>query len=259
MIYNALLILDVDRTILDTDALGPLWFIALQKAGANQQIEHDVQLQIASTAGSFDVYGYILEKYPEIAEAVATSVRSDMLEILQQSPPNNCGLFMPHAQQFLDKLADYPVLFMTSGGREWQAMKLDLISQSQEHNFQKASVNWHSLITPRSDKGTMLQAVYDRGVFRITALPDCVHDYGTDDVSAAKLALIDDKLVSFVNLPAEVEAYHFLAAGYQPNSRQISVSVENQMFLSSNIQTIDDLFAFDVDNFYATSTSKYTV
>ena len=249
-IIDHLLVVDVDRTIVDTTALVPLWYFALRDSGLEPSIIDAVQHEIANSAGSFDVYSYMKQQYPDHVEKVADLVAEHMARLLEAAPPDNCNLFMPNAQKFLTSLVDNPVLFMTSGGIKWQEMKLNLISQSQVEYADIAMKNWHSVITQRSDKGAMLASVYDRGVFRLSALPDVVHDFGEKDVSAKQLALIDDKLISFVGLPQDVLAYHFLATGYEPTERQTRVPLADEPKLPTGIYELHDLLDFPMDRFY---------
>lgn len=195
-------ILDLDRTLVRTDDLRELYegSIEVFTSITVQQI-HQERERIKS---NFDVPKYVRmqlakEGLPAVViEETMAKARQVFMEKARMQ-----DLLEPYAQNLLDYLQTQRLAYgvLTAGGNEWQTIKLEAAKlETIPHLIVNTTHKGQLIAGWRQPDGTFL-------------LPDELS--GQREVVAESLAFLDDKTVSFQDIPETVKAVRVISLSAQ--------------------------------------------
>lgn len=190
-------ILDLDRTLIRTDDLRGLFEDVIAESGLISRKEiHEARMLVKS---NFDmagfVYGQLTERTsPEEAAAAMTRLRAKFVGAAQVN-----DYFEPHARELIDLLESRQLAFgiLTAGGQDWQQAKIEAVGLEKVPH----------LIVQTTRKGDLIASW--RQTDGQYYLPDELT--GQPRVIATSLVFVDDRKVSFLDIPSDVCAIRVLS------------------------------------------------
>lgn len=196
-------IVDFDRTLVDTDKMTEVFIEIAEEHGAisREQIEKANQ-DVTRTGDSFDTAGYVRDRLM----AEDRSEEWDALEKQYIHESRSLNYLLPGAAELLEWLAIHGKRYgiLTYGNPLWQRIKLTASGFNHVRH----------IIMEQKEKGRLISSWQrDDGSFR---LPDAFGGGWADYV-----VLIDDKAVSFAELPDEpTRGYWVLDPSHELPSQQ---------------------------------------
>ncbi len=188
-------LLDFDRCLADTDKLAEVFF---DKVGAHTGITKD-QLDLARrdvelSGGSFDAVAYIQDKLESSGDSqIFELIERDFIDSVRAD-----DYLLPGARELLQKLENLQHGIMTYGGERWQRMKIAAVALD----------NVAALITATPKKGQLIASWQQSdSTFKLP------RELNSNDQAFGSVVLIDDKAVSFRELPSNAKGYQVLPSG----------------------------------------------
>lgn len=189
-IHNIYYVLDLDRCLANT---GKLYNLLEQIVAERTSVMHEgseqAQTMTERSGGSFDTVSFVRERLEEVGQSELWDVLEN--EFIHRAKMED--MLEPGAKTFIKILDDahIPYGILTFGGETWQRMKL------QATNLEKIPY----LITHTKEKGRLLASWRQaNGTFQ---LPEEL--VVNNIANASSLVLVDDKVISFVDLPQGVK------------------------------------------------------
>lgn len=201
---DAFCVLDLDRTLLDTEKAFNVFVDAVHEVGFIDGYEvHDAVLE---SGGSFDVLAYVRKELSDRldptgsgSERIESIVADIKAEYIKRAKEEN--LLLPGALELLTELDgnDMPYGILTFGGDEWQGWKLEAARLDTVP----------TIVTRRKDKAAMMRDSWRRKILGGFQLPE---EFMSDGyrIIAKKLLFLDDKLESLDGAPDDVLAIHVI-------------------------------------------------
>lgn len=202
--------LDLDRTLIDTTKVYQQLIKQLDDSSIKDLLDND-RSSVEVSGGSFDVGESLVRA---IGQARAQTLLTDFAERTQQ---NRQQFLLPGAGELVTAIEKSAYLFgvVTTGGDLWQSTKLCATGfDSYPH-----------LITANKYKGQMVKQWLDAGRLPNELGGGAVHE----------VVLVDDKAVSFQDLPPEA------ARGYCVQNGPALLSQQGE--LPANVKLVADLDA----------------
>lgn len=189
--YEIFYILDLDRTLVRTDDLRLLFEDVITESGLISRKEiHEARMLVKS---NFDmagfVYGRLTERTsPEEASATMAWLRNQFVKVARTG-----DYYEPLARKLVDILIErhLPFGILTAGGQDWQQAKIEAVGLEKVPH----------LIVQTTHKGSLMADWQAGQGYR---LPDELS--GQIGVVASALVFVDDRKVSFVDIPPDVRA-----------------------------------------------------
>lgn len=177
---NRLFVLDLDRTVLDTERVQEALKESLVSQGVVDLVHFDeMQQKDEQAGGSFDTIRYLVDHNIDYVAPIRHFVETYRHE----------NFLEPDADKVLGYLRSYalPYMFLTYGGRRWQRAKLQLSGLAAEPY----------VITSERHKGHFLaDAQQEDGRLQLEE----VQNVSGGIVEAYRVTLVDDKAMSFTGL-----------------------------------------------------------
>jgi hypothetical protein len=181
---SKLFVADLDRFLINTDAVSNVLDQVCEGVDIGTQDIANARLESEASGGSFDTWGY-MKSFGSIA--LLNEVRQSFIDACKDSPivyEDTAPLLA-----FFDK-NKIPNLIVTTGGDDWQEIKLEAGSLSERKH----------LITREKHKGKMIDSWRKRnGLYLPIGFSDTL-GYETVDLG-------EDKAVSFDGLPDDCGGY----------------------------------------------------
>lgn len=190
-------VLDFDRCIGSTD----MFQVALEEAVGNvasiqPAVIHEARRKTEQSGGSFDTARFIIDELARTKSSVSWQVVCD--EMLRLARTRD--MLEPYARELLQLLEARGESFgiLTYGGQQWQRLKLASAGIGDVPY----------IITSQRSKGLVLASwQQDDGTFVIPG------ELAGRPLCAANLVLIDDKVVSFTDIPVGVRGIRIVWPG----------------------------------------------
>lgn len=197
-------VLDFDRCLGDTEALHDVLVEAVTSLTPITQGMLDAARQATeASGGSFDTEKYVSGQLKASGGDVSwRHIREDFLRRAQAR-----DMLLSHAGELLEELRARGEAFgiLTHGGQEWQRAKLI-----------GSRLGWvPALVTNTPRKGEVLRSWQQPD--RRFLLP---RELSPRPLIASELVLIDDKLISFADIPSGVRGYHVAWPGVKSLASQ---------------------------------------
>ena len=200
-------VIDLDRCLVDTGKLHNfLESLAGQETSLSVEALKEARNNTERAGETFDTISYIHKVLD--GEATDAWLR---LECVFIEKSRGQDLFEPYAREFLDTLRarHIPHGILTYGAEAWQLAKLEATGL----------ITLPHLVTQIKEKGTLLSGWKQGDTFVIPA--GLVE---TDEtLVASSLVFLDDKPISFANIPPRVRGIHVLPVNEPPLPIQIGV------------------------------------
>lgn len=179
-------VVDMDRTLLDTE----LTFGRFATACVDENITepgalHTAKKKMQDEGGSFDALSHLRDTLGVSEDGI-----DDVINAFIKTSADTDMLY-PDALPFLEELDErgIPNIIVTYGGAQWQNAKLDATGLS----------NRFHLVTGVKQKGRLIESWRTARGY--------VVDLAGELAVAHKVVLVDDKAVSFGDLPSNCEGY----------------------------------------------------
>lgn len=221
-------ILDLDRTLVRTDDLRRLFEDVIVQSGVISREEiHQARMLVKS---NFDmagfVYGRLTEQAnPEDAAATMARLRAQFVRAARVG-----DYYEPHARELVDLLQERQLLFgiLTAGGQDWQQAKIEAVGLEEVPHLIVQTTHKGGLIADwRQPSGRYL-------------LPDELS--GQVGVLVSSLVFIDDRKVSFIDIPPDVRSVRVRSVTASEPREEEEILPDNVIEVTGIKGVIDILF-----------------
>lgn len=185
--------LDMDRCLLDTDAVMAHLSTVLESFGVDAEQTARERTRAMKEAGSIEVWSHLCDTILPQYNLDPELVKQQFLSTAPQS-----DLLYPGAAKALNQLSGRAFV-LTYGGETWQQMKADLSGIS--HLAPLAIID-----TP--EKGTYIAENLVGDTYQI--------ETNIGKVCARSLVLVDDKVNAFIGLPQDCRGYQIFGGDRLP-------------------------------------------
>lgn len=184
MIPDYLYVLDLDRTLIDTERVSEAILKAAEENGLSAHDLENAQGQIQAAGGSFDVLDAMAQVAPK---DVLEKIKTRFLAIAEEQG----GFLFEGGAELINQLktTNIPFVIATYGGKDWQSWKLEAAGLLEE-NY---------IITQQKEKGSWIAHEWRNGYGTYT--PPLDDKEKRKQLTAKHIVLIDDKNDSFKHLP----------------------------------------------------------
>jgi hypothetical protein len=238
---EAFAVLDLDRTLLNTDALVDAMFLALLNHGiGEEQVQIDLMFVNSKAGQSFSLMEYFIAEH---GRPLYELVMQDVTDLAATDERFAHRLLIPGTIGLLDALdeSDIPYMIMTFGETENQEFKLRLLSASLDK--QRNELN--ALITSEPKKADWIMSTWmgEDGRFHVPSLAPAQTPLIADEV-----IVVDDKAH---NVRSDGKSYGILVDNTDEpvpgtvSTLDIAVALRNGMRLQDLIQHEEEVTEID--------------
>lgn len=181
VVERRVFVVDLDRTLIDLEKVMQVFYESCEQLSIDKNIVTQAQAEIESRGQSFHALDYLK------SQSLIDGVENFRNVFLKNSKTED--LLYPDAREFINKIItnDEPVMILTYGETEWQMLKLQAAGLLQVP----------AVITDNKEKGTWFtKRLMKNGLYNIEHIGE-----------AENISFIDDKLISFNNLPTNIKGY----------------------------------------------------
>jgi len=241
-IAPTLLVLDMDRTLINSDWAVQIYGQACKQEGLDIRDQlRNAQTAAEQTAGSFAARSDI-EKRADVTPDLMTRVDTTFKELCRQYDHRDMLVF-PETEMFLHRAGRLaiPHVILTQGDDpQWQQLKLEAAGLARIPHV-IAGLNDES--GARITKGGII-ASWTESTTGVVAPVGAEPTLSGPQLRARHAVLVDDKGSSFIDLPADHDAY-WIQRGMLRPSQQIPAGSEHMA------QVITSLLQIDIESYAA--------
>jgi hypothetical protein len=184
---DTFVVLDLDRTLLETDALVELLCMQLLNHGiSREQIDADLLFIHRQKGASFKLLDFFEAQY---GKGLFDIVKREILELAKNGELKE-GLLCEGAPELIGKLgaSSTPFCVLTYGEEHSQRFKLELVEQL----FGQDEVQLHAVVTKETNKAAWIEKNWQHDESGRVVVPN--DGYASSELRATTVVVIDDKL-----------------------------------------------------------------